>query len=310
MPSIQLHILDGPAANRRQMFDQDTVRFGRDADNDVILTLETASRRHGELTFTEGRWRVSNLSANGTQLNGRAVKKPRPVSEGDTISIGKKPIARVHSITASDGDVKALEATGPEAEDDDQAVTSGKTTGMDRKTKLAPAIFIVSAVLSLIIIVVGQAFDGDSTTNEAPPPFLSAADIQVDVRRPIDVQYPDAGESSRYLQRAQEYYNQLDVRSENVYYAWESYQLALSHSAKDRFDSGLDQRQFLFVQDRLARDIERAYTHATDLIRAGDHAQAARELHALLTRIYPRRDGPVVQNINSQRAYATSKIRK
>jgi pSer/pThr/pTyr-binding forkhead associated (FHA) protein len=310
MPSIQLHILDGPAANRRQVFEQDTITYGRDADCDIALTLATASRRHGELQFKDGKWLVNNLSANGSEVNGKAVKKPRALGDGDTVSIGKQPIFRVHSIAATAADASALEAQVVEDDDasSDAMTSSGKTTGMDRSTKMLPRILIASAVLSIVMIVLGQVITDDTPTDAGQPIVLTSSVIADDVRRPIIVQFPEPREAPRYLEQAQQYFNQLDVRPENVYYAWEAYQLALAHSGKTRFENGLDQRQFLHVQERLARDVERQYVSATDKIRAGDYAQAARELGALLTRVYPRRDGPLVQNISDQRTYASAKV--
>lgn len=64
--------------------------IGRTADNDLIIDVPTVSRRHAQVTATDGRFSVADLgSANGTLLNGeRLVNDSRWLNSGDTIEVG------------------------------------------------------------------------------------------------------------------------------------------------------------------------------------------------------------------------------
>ncbi len=66
------------------------VRLGRTADNDVVIKDAASSRTHARLYEEEGQVFVEDLkSANGTLLNGRALKAPALLETGDRISIGE-----------------------------------------------------------------------------------------------------------------------------------------------------------------------------------------------------------------------------
>jgi hypothetical protein len=65
------------------------VRVGRAADQEVFLDDITVSRRHAEIRFDEGTWRIVDLgSLNGTYVNKVAVQEGELVS-GDEVQIGK-----------------------------------------------------------------------------------------------------------------------------------------------------------------------------------------------------------------------------
>lgn len=65
------------------------VRVGRAADQEVFLDDITVSRRHAEIRFEEGDWRLVDLgSLNGTYVNRVAVQDQVLVS-GDEVQIGK-----------------------------------------------------------------------------------------------------------------------------------------------------------------------------------------------------------------------------
>lgn len=71
-------------------FDQEEVRLGRTADNDVIIKDPASSRSHARVYEEGGRHFVEDLkSANGTTLNGRALKAPMQLRGGDRIAIGE-----------------------------------------------------------------------------------------------------------------------------------------------------------------------------------------------------------------------------
>ena len=62
--------------------------IGRGKDCDVYLNLPTVSRKHVELEFTEGKWKMTNFSDNGVYVNSRKCMKERFLKDGDILDIG------------------------------------------------------------------------------------------------------------------------------------------------------------------------------------------------------------------------------
>jgi hypothetical protein len=62
--------------------------IGRHPSCDVVVSDETVSRRHAQLTFRDGGWVVQDLhSTNGTRLNGQYVGRCR-LRPGDRLGLG------------------------------------------------------------------------------------------------------------------------------------------------------------------------------------------------------------------------------
>ncbi len=70
-----------------------TVRFGRDKSNEIMLDIANVSRLHAVFSATASGVRVSDLSStNGTFVNGNPVTTPVKLSSGDTVEIGPAKI--------------------------------------------------------------------------------------------------------------------------------------------------------------------------------------------------------------------------
>jgi pSer/pThr/pTyr-binding forkhead associated (FHA) protein len=55
---------------------EDVIRIGRATDNHVVLFSAVVSRHHAELRWSEvDGWQLVNISANGTYIDGAAVKE-------------------------------------------------------------------------------------------------------------------------------------------------------------------------------------------------------------------------------------------
>ena len=55
---------------------EDIIRIGRATDNQVVLFSAVVSRHHAELKWSEDTgWQLSNISPNGTYIDGEAVKE-------------------------------------------------------------------------------------------------------------------------------------------------------------------------------------------------------------------------------------------
>ena len=64
--------------------------FGRAPTNTVVLPDTYVSFEHATLTLRGGRWWLQDQqSANGTLLNGHAIKEPTVITAGDIIGIGQ-----------------------------------------------------------------------------------------------------------------------------------------------------------------------------------------------------------------------------
>ena len=86
MPYIE--VLNGPEVGKKTAISQDTFFLGRDANNHLVLSDRTVSRKHVVINHLEGQYIVSDLnSLKGLLVNG--VKKQEAVLEdGDEIAIG------------------------------------------------------------------------------------------------------------------------------------------------------------------------------------------------------------------------------
>jgi hypothetical protein len=71
----------------------DPVTIGRHPDCDVVLNDQEVSRQHAEVRRDDEGFVLHDLgSLNGTKVNGAGVKAPRPLDDGDTITIGSHTI--------------------------------------------------------------------------------------------------------------------------------------------------------------------------------------------------------------------------
>src|SRR3954452_498018 len=63
--------------------------IGRDPDNDLVLDGPGVSRRHAEVSRSNGRWTVRDLgSTNGTSLGQQRVTHPVEIRDGDVLLLG------------------------------------------------------------------------------------------------------------------------------------------------------------------------------------------------------------------------------
>ena len=71
-----------------------TLRIGRDAANDIVITNSTVSRNHLQITNENGRFTLIDLgSTNGTFVNGRKIDGETEICAGDIVKIGNMVLA-------------------------------------------------------------------------------------------------------------------------------------------------------------------------------------------------------------------------
>ena len=71
----------------------DPITIGRLPECDIVLNDQEVSRQHAEVRREDDGFVLVDLeSMNGTKLNGAGVRAPRPLADGDTITIGTHTI--------------------------------------------------------------------------------------------------------------------------------------------------------------------------------------------------------------------------
>jgi pSer/pThr/pTyr-binding forkhead associated (FHA) protein len=87
MPTIVLNLLNSIPVQSWKFASQDLIRIGRATDNNAVLFSAVVSRHHAELRWSESNgWQLTNISANGTYLDGEAIKT-LDVTDGMTIRL-------------------------------------------------------------------------------------------------------------------------------------------------------------------------------------------------------------------------------
>ena len=88
-----LVVLSGADAGQELTLNGGPVLIGRDAECDLVLHDNYASRQHCWVEQRDGRWWVRDLgSRNGTWVGDEQVVHERPLSDGDLILVGRTQI--------------------------------------------------------------------------------------------------------------------------------------------------------------------------------------------------------------------------
>lgn len=107
-PSTELNLGDKPFELKGRV-----VTIGRHPNNDISLLLESVSRFHAKLELIGTRWVVTDLnSSNGTFVNGERIAAPRPLSEGDVLTLGRADFVFSY-LSPEDRERQAKEGTTP-----------------------------------------------------------------------------------------------------------------------------------------------------------------------------------------------------
>ena len=83
-------VTDGPIAGSKYILQQGKSSLGRHPDSSIFFDDITVSRRHAEVTLSDGPASVSDVgSLNGTYLNRRQIDESEQMVPGDVLQIGK-----------------------------------------------------------------------------------------------------------------------------------------------------------------------------------------------------------------------------
>jgi S1-C subfamily serine protease len=86
---VRIEFTDGPQKGKSLDINKDRVVIGREDGADLTLKDDEVSRRHAELTVSDGTVEIEDLgSRNGTKVGGSRVSGSQPVTESDEVTVG------------------------------------------------------------------------------------------------------------------------------------------------------------------------------------------------------------------------------
>src|SRR6202007_1955930 len=87
-PRLPVYLADRPA-RVLTLREEEEYLVGRDPACGAFVDDDRVSRRHARLSFSAGRWEVSDLgSKNGTQVDGMPVYSRAPLADRSWLSLG------------------------------------------------------------------------------------------------------------------------------------------------------------------------------------------------------------------------------
>ncbi|HEU4520610.1 MAG TPA: FHA domain-containing protein, partial [Thermoanaerobaculia bacterium] len=99
--SVRVTVYQPNVAPMRLSLPVQTITLGRASDCTIPIRDKFLSRRHAEISYSDGRWLVRDCgSVNGTLVNGTKLVAPAPLSPGDRIVLGDSEV--VFEESASD----------------------------------------------------------------------------------------------------------------------------------------------------------------------------------------------------------------
>ncbi|MAE68107.1 MAG: hypothetical protein CMJ18_27985 [Phycisphaeraceae bacterium] len=297
MPSLQIQLMHGKTAGRNLAFEQERVTFGRAEDNDLVLADEHVSRHHGEIRYEGDRWVLYNLSRSGTKVRrARVGDKPRPLADGEVVSIGRQSAFRLRIAPAEGGRAAIAE---------DVPAEERRLSG---RAKLWIGIGIYLVVSVGVIVVLATVVGRDSSGPVQLDPVFTVSQIQRDVtRKPRGREHPDPVRADAWRQRATEFFMQRQIAKANRFNAYRAYQQSLSWSDRDAFEDKADLLRFNDLETELIDLVIRYYEDGYAKLRAGQYREAAEAFRELI-RYYPDHESPLFRNVERHRSTALSHL--
>ena len=97
-PAVQYAWLVDITNNRRFDLFEGTTRIGRDSESDIMLSDPAVSRPHAQIRETHGHFTLTDMgSSSGTLLNGKKLRSPLVLQNGDEITLGDTVLRFVSS---------------------------------------------------------------------------------------------------------------------------------------------------------------------------------------------------------------------
>ncbi|HEX9038397.1 MAG TPA: FHA domain-containing protein [Ktedonobacterales bacterium] len=85
-----LQFVGGPLAGQTVSADRPAMTIGRDLGNDIVVKSDLqVSRRHARLMWTDGGWRIENISRGNSMLVNGELAESAVLSGGETVTLGE-----------------------------------------------------------------------------------------------------------------------------------------------------------------------------------------------------------------------------
>lgn len=309
MATIQIQIMAGPQKGRRLAFTQSPITYGREADNAIVVANPHASRHHGELIFDRNTWQVVNHSPNGSRLNGKNIRKPTAVSNGDVVSIGDEEMFRVVIEAATPAtDAAAADQQEQNREGDQPAEASGKSPMLTGRMKLwiGIAVYMVAAIVLMVVLSTLKDDVGADGIDRAPE--LTAQTIEREIRVVPEVESTNLqNQASEHLREARIWANRLGSSLDAAYRAHHNYQLALAYSGRTTFEDPTDQLMSDKVRAELTEEVVDLYRQGYAQLNAMQYREAI-DTFSRLIRVYPDSQSEIYSNVEKHRSHANKAI--
>lgn len=296
MKPITIRMLTGVNAGRARTFEQAHLTFGRDANNDIVVEVPLASRRHGELVCGDDDvWYVVNQSANGSTLNGKKLKKQTALKTGDVIGVGGEKMF----------DVEIIEPQPTAGEPAPvQKPTEPEKPKMSGKNKLYIGIGIYFFAMMIVLFAATQLIDRDGRGGSGKVPELSeeqiAAEIVAEREKPYNMR-----EANKALELARQRNQLADREVGALYEAHKNFKLAHAYSNGELFADGMVFREFKKAETDLIEQVTKTYALGYAQLRSKQWDEAEATLRKLL-QIYPDTNSRIHDNVLQQLRIARS----
>ncbi len=312
MIALQIEYLNGPNAGRKLLLRDTCITFGRSPERTLPLDLSFASREHGEFNFDQGQWLLTNLSNNGTRLNGKPVtNKPRPIKGTCIIAIGDDDVFRIRPI-ADESDIQQQD---PDTQSPDLSKQPDDEDSLTPHTHSRTKLWIGIGALWLVVFgfiafaILNPADPTASSPTLNLPAPLTAEHIQQILARPMPKSTPDERQADQAIAQAHEFYALIDRRPDALYRAFDAYRLALAYSPNETFTDAQDQRQFYVLQKRLTESVTTQYQSADHFLQSRQYKQADQAFKAL-RETYPDSASPIFTDALEREAAARDALKK
>lgn len=311
MTSMQLQIIRPGGQVRRETFTQGPIAFGREADNQIIFSETYFSRKHGVFHQNDDGWYLENLSVNGTQINGKRIKKKHvPVNAGDIITVGDQEVFKVEALLNAAGSPTISPSIDTPAAKPAVATPSAGT----RKTRLwlSLAGFWV-VVLALLVFVQPLLVNKDDTGPIHRTVELKPEEIKQYVRRkPPEIAgnvTPDERRKNEALAEARDVAARLDARVDGHFKAYRAYQKALAYSGNVVLADSQDMRRFTVIEEELIQGVTTRYYDAYAKLRSQNYRDAEMALRDL-NQYFPEPQNPLMKNVEAHRRDIGTKYKR
>jgi len=151
MAKFQLIMRSGSAAGKVFPISEDTISFGREPDNSIVLPDEGVSRHHARLTVQGNACIVEDLgSTNGTMVDGALIAEPHRLRSGDLVALGEK-VSFVFEVISAEAGATMVQSRRAVKAALQQAAQSAPST----------SVAVPTASLSTFEITVQRKVDGE-----------------------------------------------------------------------------------------------------------------------------------------------------